>query len=494
VNSNSAAGTGSPATVDPATMWSPEVHDSINQESDEQLISEQYDISADGGVSYSIHFVADYKISGRLDSFPFDAPYFIVTRRSTHLTSEDIKLTLTEAGFSVPAQVEGWTVTDTGGIVCNVLASGGADDAELCAPSEETSHNCQEMVVMFFQLTRNSAYYIQNQLAPIVLVTILSAAAYFNDLCAYEARATIMATSLLSMMALQAYVSDSLPKTSTVTYIHYALYTSYALMGFGIACIVLVSHGLARDIDAAKLLNAEEAGMCEELLASSAPLGKRKARVRERLLSLPGGTPTGVKHWMLRLYYEEAAMFRRILDGGLVDTGDCALIFFPEAAHYVSKHLHDSAAGCAASELPTAVMPNKLMRQLSALSGKSPRCPTNIWLRYASLSLASPIVLRALACCATSLQVSDCAPVSASQPRRRGVRPVHARGPPGHLWAGAESAMRTALRMRACAMHNSTRISCLPPQVLAGRYFAIIRLPKETVACDNLLDFFATAG
>ena len=44
------------------------------------------------------------------------------------------------------------------------------------------------------------------------------------------------------------------------------------------------------------------------------------------------------------------------------------------------------------------------------------------------------------------------------------------------------------------ATHDSTRISCLPPQVLAGRYFTIIRMPKESVSCENLLDFFAMAG
>jgi hypothetical protein len=62
------------------------------------------------------------------------------------------------------------------------------------------------VAVLYFQVTRDSAYFMQNQLAPIVLVTILSAAAYFNDVDAYDARATIMATSLLSQMALQAYV------------------------------------------------------------------------------------------------------------------------------------------------------------------------------------------------------------------------------------------------------------------------------------------------
>ena len=53
--------------------------------------------------------------------------------------------------------------------------------------------------------------YSQNELAPIILITVLSASAYWNDGDAYGDRLGIMATSLLSMMALQAYVSSNLP-------------------------------------------------------------------------------------------------------------------------------------------------------------------------------------------------------------------------------------------------------------------------------------------
>ena len=61
----------------------------------------------------------------------------------------------------------------------------------------------------FFRIAREPAQYItihpiQNELAPIILITVLSASAYWNDADSYADRLGIMATSLLSMMALQA--------------------------------------------------------------------------------------------------------------------------------------------------------------------------------------------------------------------------------------------------------------------------------------------------
>lgn len=76
---------------------------------------------------------------------------------------------------------------------------------------------------MYIRADRKATYFLQSQLGPIALITVLSAASYYNDLAAYDARMAVMASSLLSMMALQAYVSASLPLTPTVTFVHEAL-------------------------------------------------------------------------------------------------------------------------------------------------------------------------------------------------------------------------------------------------------------------------------
>ena len=80
----------------------------------------------------------------------------------------------------------------------------------------------------------------------------MAATAYWNELDDYVDRVGLMATALLSMMALQAYVSGALPETDTVTLIHYALYTSYAEMGFGLFFIICASFCLKHDVLAAK--------------------------------------------------------------------------------------------------------------------------------------------------------------------------------------------------------------------------------------------------
>jgi hypothetical protein len=105
----------------------------------------------------------------------------------------------------------------------------------------------------------------------------MAATAYWNELDDYVDRVGLMATALLSMMALQAYVSGALPETDTVTLIHYALYTSYAEMGFGLFFIICASFCLKHDVLAAKR-------DCES-----------------------------AKLWMMRAYYAEAISARRLI-------------------------------------------------------------------------------------------------------------------------------------------------------------------------------------
>ena len=410
----------------------------------------QWAISPDGGVHYSTHFLADYSIGMRLDMYPFDRPYFIATRRSAAYNSREVNLNLVQAGFTVPQSMDGWSLVKSGGLVCNLVAVGAGDVSRQC---DEAAPACTDVAVMWFQLERDSNYQMQNELAPIVLVTILSAAAYYNDLDATDSRATIMATSLLSMMALQAYVAGTLPATSAITYVHCALYTSYALMGFGVFYIVVVAVALSEDIDAAKLLTND--GMSEDMLARVQHA--RKRRHAKRVLQLPGGKVEGVKHWMMRLYYDESAEFARILAGGA--PGD-DLIFYPAApsvarasSHRPPESWDKEAAGGGdtgqrkdnVQQFAEAEEGSKRGGRLSAggsgaIAGSvdgtvdglkdAVKCPEYIWLRSAVIEL--DLFMRF-----------------------------------GHL-----------------AIFGA---------VLLFRYAAIKSMPDQSVTCDNLLDFFAPA-
>ena len=334
--------TGPPASVDAATLWDPELTDSLNMAGPENIVSNYMYLTPTGDVRIQMHTVADYSISNRMDLFPFDEPIFVVTRRSGGLSSDAIRLQVADAGFSSPQNLEGWTVASYGSLVCNMHDDDSASDAQPCDASAVNSPTCEDVVVLWFKLKRESPYHISNFLGPITLVTIMAAAAYFNDLDQYELRATIMATALLSQMALQAYVSASLPETTSVTYLHYGLYTSYALMGFGVFHIVVVSHGLANDFAAARRLNASP-GDAAAINASCRSLGGGSSLMSRLRMSATGHE--GVQHWRMRLFYAEATIFRRMLDGKVpADAPIPELLYFPTAAAYV-RSSRDNAAG-----------------------------------------------------------------------------------------------------------------------------------------------------
>lgn len=286
-----------------------------------------------------------------------------------------------------------------------------------------------------------------------MLVTILSASAFFNDLDAYELRCTIMATSLLSQMALQAYVSSSLPESSTVTFIHYALYTSYSLMGFGVAYIVAVSFGLATDIEAARKINAANLQQEQGGAVLSKPK-RRRAHIMRMVATLNG--ESGVKHWQLRLYYAEAMVVRSILHGAPVPPG-MDFLYFPDAPSYVRKS------------------PSSL--QIAAFGDQESDSYSTRGSKVVGQS-AEPVDPEAPA------------DAPAPSPRARADSPgrlVEAELPlpycPKRIWL-RRGMVEWDLSMRW--LHLG--IFAL---VIASRYFELLRVPDETVACDNLTDFFA---
>ena len=451
--------TGPPATVDAATLWTPELTDSLNMAGPESVVSSYVYLTPAGDVRMQLHTVADYSISNRLDLFPFDRPVFVVTRRSGGLSSDAIRLQVADAGFASPQNLEGWSVADYGSLVCNMHDDDSASDAQPCDPAAGNSTSCEDVVVLWFRLNRESDYYISNFLGPISLVTIMAAAAYFNDLDQYELRATIMATALLSQMALQAYVSSSLPETTSVTYLHYALYTSYALMGFGVFYIVAVSHGLANDLAAARRLNALP-GDAAAKNASCRRLGGGSS-LMSRLRMVATGHE-GVQHWRMRLFYAEAAIFRRMLDGKEpADAPVPELLYFPTAAAYVRRSRATAAAAridtpFAAPHADFKARKDGVDDQLGDAEQQAAAAAED----NAALGADGEDYLRVF-------EAAD-----------RDSRPYC----PRHIWL-RRAMVEFDLFMRVGHLF----VYCL---VLAARYFEIAATPGETVTCDNLTDFY----
>ena len=451
--------TGPPATVDAATLWTPELTDSLNMAGPENVVSSYMYLTPAGDVRMQMHTVADYGISNRLDLFPFDQPIFVITRRSGGLSSDAIRFQVADAGFASPQNLEGWTVADYGSLVCNMHDDDSASDAQPCDPSAGNSTWCEDVVVLWFRLNRESDYYVSNFLGPISLVTIMAAAAYFNDLDQYELRATIMATALLSQMALQAYVSGSLPETTSVTYLHYALYTSYALMGFGVFYIVAVSHGLANDFAAARRLNASP-GDAAAKNASCRRLGGGSS-LMSRLRIMATGHE-GVQHWRMRLFYAEATIFRRMLDGKQpAGTPVAELLYFPTAAAYVRRS-HDNAT---ASRISTPFV--------------APHADFKARKDGVDDEAGDAEQQAAAAAEALGAEGADFyGEATAMEQVDRDTRPYC----PRFIWL-RRALVEFDLFMRV----GHLLVYCL---VLAARYFEITAMPGETVTCYNLVDFY----
>lgn len=330
-----------PSVVNPNSFWTPFMVDSINQMGAEENIMDQWQLYPNGTVSRLYHFAVNYKAVMPLDAFPFDKHYFIATRRTRAQMVDRVMIEVARAGFSITPknpswvigtpsamvcprhEVSGWDATDCRALCTSATCPGWepgmpamyVPPAANCPPNPncnatfpfpnchatcgETAAMCQDIFVFYYRVHRKPEYFLQNMLAPIILITIMAAAAYWNELDDYADRVGLMATALLSMMALQAYVSGALPETQTVTFIHYALYTSYALMGFGLAFIIAASFCLKRDVAIAK------------------------------------GEAESVKLYMLREYYREAILaahlLRAVVGGGGSGPPEVGeLHYFPE--------------------------------------------------------------------------------------------------------------------------------------------------------------------
>jgi len=196
------------------------VEDSMNQEAPDTVLNEEWTLDPDGNVLHQLHFQADYAMTGiHLPNFPFDTPMIVATRRPFGVSMDELVFNPVDSGFALPQEMDGWNVLDTGLATCYTydVGVGDPDKMPTACGTPQALGPCRSTVVVWIRLQRSSGYWLQNMLAPITLITVLAAASYYNDLDAYDSRMTVMATSLLSLMALSGYVSAMLPPTEIIT-------------------------------------------------------------------------------------------------------------------------------------------------------------------------------------------------------------------------------------------------------------------------------------
>jgi len=163
-------------------------------------------------------------------------------------------------------------------------------------------------------------------------------------------------------MALLPYLAAALPGTVQTTFIHTALFTTYALLGISFAVVIAVSFFLSSDIVAASggiespptddqfggTAGSPGNSILPSAFSSHLPLLRKKARNMSRLFN------DGMIHckpWLMRLYYRECFVMQRLLSGR-ASVDDCAepLVYFGQNAcvqlqHALRLELVRAAAG-----------------------------------------------------------------------------------------------------------------------------------------------------
>ena len=126
-------------------------------------------------------------------------------------------------------------------------------------------------------------------------------------------------------------------------YIHYALYTSYALMGWGIGVIIVVSFMLSADLEHAKKVVPRPKQEADDGIPVPAKwVHHLHVSLRTRILrvhTLQEGE-VQIKPWVMRLYYHDALIFKRLLDG-TANEADCVqtLVYFKAEALQAARLL-----------------------------------------------------------------------------------------------------------------------------------------------------------
>jgi hypothetical protein len=451
------------SSLDSNTIWNPALEDSMNQEAPDTVLNEEWTINPDGYVLHQLHFQADYAMTAvGLTNFPFDNPVIVATRRPFGMSTDDLDFNPVDSGFILPQEMDGWRVLETGLATCLTydVGLGDPDKMPTACGTPDALGPCRSTAVLWIRLSRAPMYWLQNMLAPITLITILAAASFYNDLDAYDSRMTVMSVSLLSLMALSGYVSAMLPPTEVITYIHYALYTSYALMGWGIGIIIVVSFLLSADLDHAKKMSPSElkqpvATTDESFTEIRRPwLHQKHLHLRNRILRVHAQQEGEVKlkPWVMRLYYHDALIFKRLLDG-TASEADCTqeLVYFK------------------ADEIQAG-----RLRELRA-NGKA-LAATTITLRSTSLQAEGAE--------AAALEAAVPEPEAVSEEKALGLT-----GPPPYC------PDRIYLRLLFIEIDCAMRVLHLLIYafVLLGRYVQIMNIAPEKFDCPDLITYFANA-
>jgi len=147
------------------------MEDSWDQDAPDTPLEEQWMLYPNGTVVHHYHFLASYTVTGRLyESYPFDKPVFVATRRAYGMLPTDVQLFVSGQGITMPQEMDAWTFHDAGVALCPTHKLPGQSTADCGQPGAD---QCSQMVVMWMRLKRIPSGPVQNLVVPITLVVVL---------------------------------------------------------------------------------------------------------------------------------------------------------------------------------------------------------------------------------------------------------------------------------------------------------------------------------
>jgi hypothetical protein len=203
----------------------------VKKESDEELL-----VSPDGTAVYVQHMWVTLSTDLDLTNFPFDEHVLRINLESFTHGSDELRFAISDASISAAefSVVEGWRL---------VGIKGSVQEHHYPAENETYSRFVAEV-----RVRRESPYYLWKIVLPLVLIMVMSWSVFWLDPGEIEAQMGVAVTSMLSVVAFNFAIADTLPRISYVTRMDVFIVLGYVFV-FATFLENLVTHWYVRKDD-----------------------------------------------------------------------------------------------------------------------------------------------------------------------------------------------------------------------------------------------------
>ncbi|MBA3869694.1 MAG: hypothetical protein H0X30_11125 [Anaerolineae bacterium] len=216
------------------TMWWPDVNFS-NELHPREIEDEELTIAVDGTLDYREKFAVSLQTDYDLRKFPFDSQHLLATVESFEWTAEQLTLQVEDkvVGFSKDFSIPQWQITD----VSEDLTS--KQDVRDRAPFSE--------VKVDIAVQRDPGYYMTKVIIPLLAIVGISLFALWLSPEETKDRVELIFTGVLTSVAYQFVIADSLPHHIYDTLVDAFVGWSFAVMVLAIIETMAISLLIRND-------------------------------------------------------------------------------------------------------------------------------------------------------------------------------------------------------------------------------------------------------